>query len=78
MDRENFKELLKIAKITKKEFANIANVPYGTVNNWGLLRDGKTLPVPGWVEPFMQYYLQAKKLEYIEREICLKMRDNNI
>ena len=75
MDREDFKKLLKTAKITKKEFAKIANIPYGTVNNWGLNRDGKILPIPGWVEPFMEYYLQAKKLEYIVREICLKMGD---
>ena len=75
MEKARFKELLKVAKMNKKDFSKISHVPYGTINNWGLNRDGKILPVPNWVEPFMEYYFRAKKLEYIKKEICLKMRE---
>jgi len=75
MEKDRFKELLKIAKMNKKDFSKITNVPYGTINNWGLNRSGKILPVPNWVEPFMYYYLRSKKLEYIKKEICSKMKE---
>ena len=75
MEKEQFIELLKSTNINKKEFAKIANIPYGTVNNWGLKRQGKIMAIPNWVEPFIYYYLKAKKLEYVTDEICEKLQE---
>ncbi len=75
MEKQKFINLLDLAHINKKEFAKIANIPYGTVNNWGLKRKGKILAIPNWVEPFIYYYLKAKKLEYVTEEICQKLQE---
>ena len=77
MDKKRFMELLQKAGLTKKEFAEIANIPYGTVNNWGQKRNlnKKVTEVPGWVEPFMYYYFKAKELDYVTEEICAKLRE---
>lgn len=75
MEKQKFMNLLELAGINKKEFAKIANIPYGTVNNWGLNRKGKILAIPNWVEPFIYYYLKAKKLEYVTDEICQKLQE---
>lgn len=60
----DFKELLKSANLNKKEFAKIVSISYGTVNAWGV--EGRA-EVPDWVEPFIDNYLKAKKLEAIEK-----------
>ncbi len=75
MEKQKFMNLLDMANINKKEFAEIAHIPYGTVNNWGLNRQGKVLAIPNWVEPFIYYYLKAKKLEYVTDEICQKLQE---
>lgn len=66
-------ELLKKLKINKKEFAKIADIPYSTVNNWGVSRKGKVLEIPNWVRQFLNYYDRARKLEYLTDEICEKL-----
>lgn len=60
----DFKELLKNAGLNKKEFAELTNMSYATVNGWGM--EGRA-EVPEWVEPFIDNYLKAKKLEAIEK-----------
>ena len=75
MEKKQFMELLQRAHLNKKEFAKIATIPYGTVNNWGLKRNGKIMVVPNWVKPFMHFYFKAKQLEYITDEICQKIQD---
>lgn len=74
MDKEQFSNRLKELEMTMKDFSTIANVPYPTIVNWGILRDGKPLPVPGWVEPLLNYYEKSKKLEYVMGEICEKIK----
>jgi len=75
MEKEKLVKLLELAELNKKEFAKIANVPYGTVNGWGVRRQGRVLAIPNWVEPFIYYYLKAKKLEYVTDEICQKLQE---
>ena len=75
MEKEKLVKLLELAQLNKKEFSIIANVPYGTVNGWGVSRQGRVLAIPNWVEPFIYYYLKAKKLEYITDEICQKLQE---
>ena len=48
MTKENLTEVLKNLGISKKEFAEICNVSYMTINNW----NDENRPIPAWVEPF--------------------------
>jgi len=57
-----FKELLKKAGINKKDFSTITQVSYGTVNSWGV--EGRA-EVPEWVRPFLDNYVEVKKLNKI-------------
>jgi len=75
MKKEEFVLLLKDADINKKEFAEIANIPYGTVNGWGVSRKGVILEIPNWVKPFLYYYKRSQHLEYLTVEICEKLTD---
>lgn len=73
MSKEQFISKLKELGFDKTEFSDLSGVPYTTVNNWGVMKNGKPLPVPIWVEPFLSYYEKAKKLEYVMSEICQKI-----
>jgi len=73
MKKDEFIELLKNLHMNKKEFAQIADVPYPTVSSWGASRNGKVLEIPNWVRQFLYYYERAKKLEYVTDEICEKL-----
>lgn len=73
MDKDIFQNRLKELGINKQDFSEISKVPYSTVTNWGVLRDGKPMIIPNWVEPFLNYYEKAKKLEYVMTEICQKI-----
>ena len=75
MEKDQFLEKLKQLDLNKKEFANICKVPYSTINNWGTTINNKVLNIPPWVEPFLEYYEKAKKLEYVTDEICTKIRE---
>ena len=68
MTKEAFQERLKNLNINKQEFSEISNVPYSTVTNWGVMRDGKPMVVPVWVEPFLDYYENSiQRKDYDER-----------
>jgi len=70
MKKEEFIALLKDAEINKKEFAEIANIPYATVNGWGVSRKGVVLEIPNWVKPFLYYYKRSQHLDYLTKNIC--------
>ena len=73
MTREEFHERLSELNINKQDFSNISRVAYSTVTNWGVLREGKPMPIPQWVEPFLTYYEKAVKLDFIMHDICKKV-----
>ena len=73
MDKNLFQSRLKELGINKQEFSEVSKVPYSTVTNWGVMRGNKPMIVPNWVEPFLDYYEKAKKLEYVMSEICQKI-----
>jgi len=75
VEKEKLSQLLYMAGLNKKEFAKIAKIAYPTVAGWGASRKGKVLDIPNWVEPFIYYYLKAKKLEYVTDEICHKLQE---
>lgn len=70
MNKDEFIELLKCAKLNKKEFAEIANLPYSTVNGWGVNRKGRVLETPNWVKQFLLLYMKAKKFDLLKEQIC--------
>jgi len=75
MDKNQFAQRLKELHLNNKEFSSISKVPYSTVCGWGCLANKKILPVPVWVEPFLEYYEKAKKLDYVTDEICARIRE---
>ena len=75
MDKNELINQLKGLNLNKKEFAAICKVPYSTLNSWGALANNKILPVPVWVEPFLDYYEKSKKLDYVMDEICEKIKE---
>ena len=78
MKKEEFLALLQDAKINKKEFAELANISYGTVNGWGVSRKGVVLEIPNWVGPFLYYYKRSRHLDYLMEEICKNNENSNV
>ena len=70
MTKDEFHVLLKEAKLNKKEFSQISEVPYSTVINWGISRKGVVLNIPNWVRPFLDFYIKSKKFDYIKSAVC--------
>lgn len=56
MDKEKLTSILDEIGLSKKEFAELANISYNTVNNW----NDSNKPVPPWVESWLQNYIKAK------------------
>jgi len=57
-----FKDLLKRSGMNKKDFSEIAQISYGTVNSWGV--EGRA-EIPEWVRPFLHNLIEVKKLQKI-------------
>lgn len=66
MTKEEFNQKLKSLRINAKDFARIADIPYSTINNWGFKTNDKIIPVPKWVEPFLNYYEKSRKYDYLK------------
>ncbi len=64
MDREEFNELLKKAGLTKKEFAEIIDMRYSSVNNWG-----SSQQFPRWVKSWLENYIKAKDIDKVAQTI---------
>ena len=75
MDKVQFINRLKRLGLNKKEFAVICKVSYSTVNAWGSKANDKILPVPAWIEPFLNYFEKSNKLDYVMKEICGKIQE---
>jgi len=73
MKKDEFIELLQNLNLNKKDFAKIADVPYSTVNSWGVSRNGRVLEIPNWVRQLLYYYDKARKLDFVTDEICQKL-----
>lgn len=65
MTRQELNDKLELAGITKKELCEIVGLNYPTVNNWG----APTVPVPKWVESWLDNYIKAKSYEDIKERI---------
>jgi len=65
MKKEEFTRILKQENLAKKEFANLVNMSYNTVNNWN--DDNK--PVPPWVKSWLENYIKAKSYEDVKDKV---------
>lgn len=60
----DFSSRLSTLGLNQRTFAEIANVPYGTVRNWGSKTAGLfTKKLPSWVPAFLDMYERAKALQ---------------
>jgi hypothetical protein len=75
LTKNEFSQRLKDLDLNNKEFSFISNIPYSTVTGWGCIANKKILPIPSWVEPFLNYYEKALKLDYVTDEICAKIKE---
>ena len=69
MTKEEFCYRLKELNLTQKDFAEIAHVPYSTLNNWGCMANGKIIQVPTWVEPFLKHYSKSIKYDKVKDQV---------
>ena len=61
MTREEFNNLLQQANLTKKEFCNLIELNYNTVNTWG----SSKIKIPKWVKSWLQNYIKAKDIDKV-------------
>lgn len=61
MDREEFNTLLEKANLTKKEFCQIIDLNYNTVNTWG----SSSINIPKWVKSWLDNYVKAKDMDKV-------------
>lgn len=60
MNTVEFKKLLNIAKLSKKELSQNLSIPYPTVLSWG-----STNKIPAWLESWLKNYIKAKSFDKI-------------
>lgn len=65
MNKSDFSNILTTLNISKKEFAELSNISYNTVNNW----NDDTKPIPSWVESWLENYIKAKSYEDIKNKV---------
>ena len=58
-------KILNDINLSKKEFANLSNISYNTVNNW----NDETRPVPPWVKSWLKNYIKAKSYSDIRDKV---------
>lgn len=62
---EEFKQLLKNADLTKREFSELLQISYQGVNNWGT--NGREYPY--WVKSWLENYIKAKSYDMIKDKV---------
>ncbi|PAF50428.1 hypothetical protein [Helicobacter sp. 13S00477-4] len=51
--------------ISKKEFSELADISYNTVNNW----NDRDKPVPTWVASWLENYQKAKCYDELKKKV---------
>ena len=62
---DEFKQLLKEANLTKREFSELLQISYQGVNNWGT----NNREYPYWVKSWLVNYIKAKSYESIKDKV---------
>lgn len=65
MERQEFNNMLLLAGMSKKEFAELVGMEYQTVNAWG--SSGRV--IPSWVQPFLECQSKSKAYERVRDEV---------
>lgn len=65
MLKVEFTEILKDINLSKKEFANLSDISYNTVNNW----NDENRPVPPWVKSWLENYTKAKSYTDVKEKV---------
>jgi len=55
MNYEEFEKLLNKVNLTKKDFAELVNMNYGSITNWS-----NSNKIPFWVKSWLEYYNKSK------------------
>lgn len=70
MNNDEFKELLKKASLSKKEFSELIGTTTQSVNNWNV----KGRDIPYWVKSWLLLFIENKDCkelkEIIKKNIC--------
>jgi len=56
MEHTEFEELLRQAKLSKKQFAELVGMHNGSISNWK-----KHNNIPVWVKSWLKFYIEAEK-----------------
>ena len=65
MNRDEFNNLLNKANLTKKEFCNIIELNYATINTWG----SSKINIPKWVKTWLENYIKAKSYNDVKNKV---------
>lgn len=65
MLKSELTNILETINLSKKEFAQMANISYNTVNNW----NDENKPVPPWVQSWLENYIQMRKFETVKKTL---------
>lgn len=63
INRDEFKELLKSANLTKKSFAELLGTSYNTINAWG----SNNRDIPYWVKSWLTLYIENKECKELKQ-----------
>jgi len=64
MNIDEFENQLLKTKLSKKDFAELTQLPYQTIMNWK-----RNNNVPAWVKSWLQNYIDKKKFDNIKEII---------
>ncbi|TKX31145.1 helix-turn-helix domain-containing protein [Campylobacter estrildidarum] len=65
LSKDEFKELMFNANLSKKDFAEKLEVSYNAINSWGT--NGRDYPY--WVKSWLENYIKAQKYNKIKEMI---------
>jgi len=65
VNKSELTKILKDINISKKEFADLSDISYNTVNNW----NDDNRPVPSWVESWLYNFIKAKSYEEVKNAV---------
>lgn len=60
METNEFEKKLENLNLSKKDFAELTNLPYQTIMNWK-----RSDSVPKWVKSWLENYIKAKDLDRV-------------
>ena len=62
MNNQAFEELLKVAGLSKKDFAGLVEMNYNSVTNWN-----KSDKIPQWVGSWLHLYIENAKCKELKQ-----------